>query len=67
MYKVEQLEHRDVANVGGYLYFPAGVAAVAIEQSQTEQETHSKKSCIEATLSEKQSDLAGDKEVRDRA
>ncbi len=32
----EQLEHRDVAHAGDYLYIPAGVSHVAVNRSPTE-------------------------------
>ena len=31
----EQLEHRDVAHAGDYLYFPAGVPHVAVNRGET--------------------------------
>jgi uncharacterized RmlC-like cupin family protein len=35
VYTGEQLEHRDVANAGDYLYFPAGVPHVAVNRGET--------------------------------
>jgi uncharacterized RmlC-like cupin family protein len=35
VYTGEQLEHRDVAHAGDYLYFPAGVPHVAVNRSET--------------------------------
>ena len=35
VYTGERLEHRDVARVGDYLYFPAGVPHVAVNRSET--------------------------------
>lgn len=35
VYTGEQLEHRDVANAGDYLYFPAGVPHVAVDRGET--------------------------------
>ncbi len=34
VYTGEQLEHRDVAHAGDYLYFPAGVPHVAVNRSE---------------------------------
>jgi uncharacterized RmlC-like cupin family protein len=31
----EQLEHRDVAHAGDYLYFPAGVPHVVVDRGET--------------------------------
>ena len=35
VYTGEQLEHRDFANAGDYLYFPAGVPHVAVNRGDT--------------------------------
>ena len=35
VYTGEELEHRDVANAGDYLYFPAGVPHVAVNRGET--------------------------------
>jgi uncharacterized RmlC-like cupin family protein len=35
VYTGEQLEHRDVAHAGDYLYFPAGVPHVVVNRSET--------------------------------
>ena len=35
VYTGEQLEHRDFANAGDYLYFPAGVPHVAVNRGET--------------------------------
>ncbi len=35
VYTGEQLEHREVAQVGDYLYFPAGVPHVAVNRGET--------------------------------
>jgi uncharacterized RmlC-like cupin family protein len=35
VYTGEQLEHRDIADAGDYLYFPAGVPHVAVNQGET--------------------------------
>ncbi len=35
VYTGEQLEHRDVAHAGDYLYFPAGVPHVAVNRGET--------------------------------
>jgi uncharacterized RmlC-like cupin family protein len=35
VYTGEQLEYRDVAHAGDYLYFPAGVPHVAVNRSET--------------------------------
>ena len=35
VYTGEQLEHRDVARTGDYLYFPAGVPHVAVNRGET--------------------------------
>jgi uncharacterized RmlC-like cupin family protein len=34
VYTGEQLEHRDVAHAGDYLYFPAGVPHVVVNRSE---------------------------------
>ena len=35
VFTVEQLEHRNVAHAGDYLYFPAGVPHVAVNRGET--------------------------------